>query len=352
MQMWKQALFAACTLVLGACGPQTSQLPEDSVIKGVGWVGATVSDLERTTQLYEDAIGLEQVDDQPITQSALFDTLAGREGVEVQTRMMRSVNMQIRFMAFADPSEQTLATSPVPVQGPGFMHMCYQVDEKTKTYEKFLEGGATYLGKKEMQQLNPSNPVYYSYSTDFDGLIAEIEHVDVAALELPEPPKNDRRIRHLALATPDIERLTDFYSILLGQPEFRRLGNWSFLRLEGEKIDAVAGLDGIVGESAFFQIRNLELEIFKFHSHPTQLPETPRPIDAPGYNMMVLDVTDLEAARALLIEAGGTIETKKAPFDGGEIIFGRDPDGNLIGLQTAPTDALVSSRNFKNNGME
>jgi len=339
-------------LGVSACGPQTSQLPADSVIEGVGWVGATVSDLDRTTKLYEDAIGLELVDAQPITQNALFDELAERDGVEVQTRMMRSVNMQIRFMSFAFPSEKAQASSPVPVQGPGFMHMCYQVDKKTQTYEKFLEGGATYLGKKEMQQLNPKNPVYYSYSTDFDGLIAEIEHVDVAALDLPQPPKNDRRIRHLALATPDIERLTDFYSVLLGQPEFRRLGNWSFLRLEGEKIDAVAGLDGIVGESAFFQIRNLELEIFKFHSHPTQLPATPRPLDAPGYNMMVLDVSDLDAARALFLEAGGTIVTERSPLDGGELIFGRDPDGNLIGLQTAPTDALVSSRNFKNNGIE
>ena len=46
------------------------------------------------------------------------------------------------------------------------------------------------------------------------------------------------------------------------------------------------------------------------------------------------------------------VAAERAPLDGGEIIFGRDPDDNLIGLQTAPTDALVSSRNFKNNGME
>ena len=348
----RMGLAAVGALALSACCVQTSQLPDDSVIKGVGWVGATVTDLERTEKLYADAIDLQVVDDSAIAQSAVLDALAGRDGVEVQTRMMRSVNMQIRFMSFASPSEKAQATPPVPVQGPGFMHMCYQVDQKTQTYEKFLEGGAAFLGKKEMQQLNPRNPVYYSYSTDFDGLIAEIEHVDVAALDLPQPPKNERRIRHLALATPDIERLTDFYSVLLGQPEFRRLGNWSFLRLEGEKIDAVAGLDGIVGESAFFQIRNLELEIFKFHSHPTQLPETPRPLDAPGYNMIVLDVSDLDAARALFEQAGGTIVTEPMAMDGGQIVFGRDPDKNLIGLQVAPTDALVSSRNFKNNGIE
>ena len=68
--------------------------------------------------------------------------------------------------------------------------------------------------------------------------------------------------------------------------------------------------------------------------------------------MIVLDVTDLGEARALFERAGGTIVTDPVDMDSGQIIFGRDPDTNLIGLQVAPTDAFVSSRNFKNNGME
>lgn len=352
MRMWKLALATSGALAMSACASQTSELPEDSVIKGVGWVGAVVSDLDKTTALYEEAIDLKQVDDTAITGNKAFDHLAGREGVEAQTRMMRSVNMQLRFMSFANPSAKGQATSPVEVFGPGIMHVCYQVDQETKTYQKFLAGGATHLGKKEMQQLNPRNPVYYSYSRDFDGLIAEIEHVDIAQLDLPKPPKNQRRIRHVALATPDIDRLTEFYAALLGQPEFRRFGQWPFLRMEGEKSDAVSGVDGGVGEAAWFQIRNLELEIFQFHSHPTEVPGTPRPLDAPGYNMIVLDVSNLDEARTLFERAGGTIETGPTAMDGGKIIFGRDPDGNLIGLQVAPTDALISSRNFRNNGIE
>lgn len=245
MRTLKLTLMAACTVVLTACGVQTSELPEDSVIKGVGWVGAVVSDLERTGQLYESAIDLQQVDDGEISGNAAFDQLAGREGVEAQTLMMRSVNMQVRFMSFENPSAEALATAPMAVEGPGIMHVCYQVDQETQTYQKFLEGGAAFMGKEEMQQLSSRNPVYYSYSRDFDGLIAEIEHVDVAALELPEPPKHKRRIRHVALATPDVDRLAEFYAVLLGQPEFRRLGNWPFMRLEGEKFDAVAGLEGV-----------------------------------------------------------------------------------------------------------
>lgn len=350
--MWNKALIIFGLLTLAACSPSTSKLPEDSVIKGVGWVGATVSDLERSQELYANAMDLQVIDDTSIIENATFDKLAGRDGVEVQTRLMRSVNMQIRFMNFAKPSAIAQSTSPMAVEGPGIMHVCYQVDQETQTYQKFLAGGATFLGEEEMQQLNARNPVLYAYSRDHDGLIAEIEHVDVAALELPKPPKNQHRIRHVSLATPDVDRLSKFYSVLLGQPEFRRFGNWSFMRMEGEKMDAVSGLKDGVAEAAWFQIRNLELEIFQFHSHPTDVPKTPRPIDALGYNMIVLDVSDLDAARKLFEKAGGTQVTEPTPMDGGQIIFGRDPDGNLIGLQFTPADSPLSSRNFKNNGIE
>ena len=36
----RMGLAAFGALALSACGVQTSELPEDSVIKGVGWVGA------------------------------------------------------------------------------------------------------------------------------------------------------------------------------------------------------------------------------------------------------------------------------------------------------------------------
>ncbi len=352
MKLLNLPIILAGILSLSACGPSTSELPGDSVIKGVGWVGATVSDLDQTAALYSEAVGLAQVDNSAITLNAAFDQLAGRDNVEVQTRMMRSVNAQIRFMTFAQPSNEAKATPEMAVQGPGIMHVCYQVDQETQAYDKFLAGGARFLGDREMQQLNPKNPVYYSYSRDFDGLIAEIEQVDVAQLNLPQPPKNKYRIRQVALATPDIDRLSEFYAKFLGQPEFRRFGQWPFLRMEGEKSDKVAGLEGMSAEAAWFQIRNLELEIFQFHSHPTEDRETPRPVDANGYNMIVFDVTDIAAARELLVFAGGKVETEPVPMDGGQIMFGRDPDGNLIGLQTAPTNSFVSSRNFKNNGIE
>ncbi|MEO1188553.1 MAG: VOC family protein, partial [Pseudomonadota bacterium] len=220
--------------------------------------------------------------------------------------------------------------------------------QSTNTYQNFLAGGAIAIGDPELVQLSFRNPVYYGYVEDLDGAVIEIEHVDVEKLNLPEPPQNQYRIRHVALASPDVERIAEFYSKFLDQPDPRRVGGSG--GFGGARIDAVSGLEGSKIKMAWFQIRNLELEISQYVSHPTEVPATPRSIDATGYNVIVLDVEDLDAAQAKFTEAGGTIVTEPEAMDGGQIVFGRDPDGNLIGLQVAPAESVVSAKNFSGNG--
>ena len=348
--MRKIAIGLSITALLSACGgtPPGANIPTDSIIQGVNYIGASVKDIEETAALYKAAVDLQPVDQSVIADNPLFDALAGRAGVSAQTQMMRSVNAQVRFMAFANPSQEALATPHMNVQGPGIAHVCYQVNKDTQAYQKFLAGGAKHIGDKEMVHLNPKNPVYYAYARDSNGLIAEIEHVDVAKLNLPKPPEHKYRIRHVSLATPNIDRIVKFYTEFLNQPSPRRAGEW--FSISSEKIDRVSGLPGSKMEMAWFQIRNIELEIFQYHSHPTKDLTKPRPVDALGYNMIVFDVSDIKAARKRLIDAGGTIVTEAGPMDGGQIMFGRDPDGNLLGLQTVSSKVVVSSKNFKNNG--
>ncbi|MEL6874250.1 MAG: VOC family protein [Pseudomonadota bacterium] len=338
--------------MLGACGGRSAgePVPPDSIITGVNNIVAAVSDLEKTTELKGTAVDLQPDDQTEISDNPVFNKLAGRTGVSVSTQMMRSVNAQVRFMQFSDPSSAAQATEPMGVQGPGIAHVCYQVDEKTQAYQKFLAGGATHIGAREMVQLNPQNPVNYAYARDFDGLITEIEHVDITKLELPNPPKHQYRVRHVSLATPDIDRLVDFYTAFLNQAGPRRVGR--LMTVSGEQVDKVSGLPGSELEMAWFQIRNLELEMFQYHSHPTEDLEKPRPVDALGYNMIVFDVSDMDAARKRLVDAGGTIVSEPEPMDGGQIMFGRDPDGNLLGLQAVAGDSVFSSRNFKDNGTQ
>ncbi len=349
--MVRATSWVLAVLLIAACGGPKSPSPErtETVIRGVNYVGLTVRDLDAAADFYTSATDLTLVDERTLENSPALDAIAGRSGVTIDARLYRSANAQVRFMQFAAPSEKATATSRVDVQGPGFSHVCYQVVKTTRAYERFLEAGGTTVGAPEMVQLNPRNPVEYAYARDIDGTLFEVEHVDIEKLDLDTPPKNDYRIRHVAIATPDIDRITSFYSVLFEDPNPRRIGRLG--GISGENLDKVSGLPNSKIKMSWFQIRNVEFEIGHYVSHPTETPSSPRPIDAPGYNMIVFDVTDLNAAREKLTEAGGVIVSDAEAMDGGEMFFGRDPDGNLLGFQVAPANAAVSAQNFEDNGI-
>lgn len=318
--------------------------PANNVVLGVAFVGVSVGSLEQSSRFYAEGAALAQLEASALDAGAL-PADGGKDARPLQSALLRSSNAQLWLMEF----DQGERGAPVPVNGPGIAHLCFQVDQATRAYPRFLAAGAQAIGSPDMVRLNESSPVRYAYATDPDGILFEVEHVDVAALDLDTPPANDYRIRHVSLATPDIETATAFYSVLLNDPSPRRLGR--FLKLSGDRLDQVSGLPGTEIEMAWFQVRNLELEIIQYHSHPTKRPTEPRPLEATGYNMIVFDVTDIIAAGERVKEAGGVLVGEPRPIRGGQIQYARDPDGNLLGLQRVSGDAVNSSMNFATNGL-
>ena len=341
--------IALVTAALTACGSKDDGVVESPIVEGVNFVGMAVSDIEQSSKLYAEATDLATAWNGSLNGESVFEVLTGRPKVSASAKLMRSVNAQLLYMEFDDQSDAARRAAKVEAYGPGIAHVCYQVNKSTQAYEKLLEGGATHIGEPAMVQLNPRNPVEYAYARDHDDIMFEVEHVDVAALELPEPPKNNYRIRHVSLATQDMDRIVKFYSHFMQQSKPRRAGR--FWKLSGEKLDMVSGLPGSKIEMAWFQTRNLELEIIEYVSHSADAGDQPRPVDALGYNMIVFDVSDLAQARARFIAAGGEIVADNQQLLGSEIVFGRDPDGNLIGMQNSASDSLFSSKHFKNNGL-
>jgi catechol 2,3-dioxygenase-like lactoylglutathione lyase family enzyme len=325
----------------------TAATPErdEAVVKGVNYIGVSVSDLSAAVNFYSESADLVEVSDEALAASVVR-ALGGADGQAVQTRVLKSVNAQLRFMEFASADRDISGVEPVPVNGPGIAHICYQVADETRTYQRFLAAGATHIGERDLVQLNPRNPVVYAYGNDPDGIMFEVEHIDFSAISRPR--KNDYRIRHVSLATPAMAPMVAFYSTLMEEPEPRRSGIGG--TLGGDQFDQVSGLPGTQLEMAWFQVRNLELEIIQYHSHPTEQPAQPRPLQATGYNMVMFDVGDLAAAEALVREAGGTVVSDTLAMDGGEAFFARDPDGNLLGFQRLPQTSVFTSRNFPDNG--
>ena len=352
---------AACSL-LGDGGPR--EVEPDPIIQGVNFVGIYVEDLDEAEAYYASSVGTESITSPQLDASGMLEIFAASgpraedeverqtrstiQSAAIETRLVRSANAQLLLMTSEHRSLKGPQTPAVPVNGTGIAHICFQVAQETEAYAKMVAAGAKTLGAGELVHLNPRNPLYYGYLTDTNGIVTEIEEVDVPALNLPNPPKHRYRIRQVSLATPNIDALIDFYSILLGGQEARHVG--SLWTVSGENVDRVSGLEGSELEMAWFQIRNLELEIFEYHSHrPAPLIE-PRPLDAPGYNMIVLDVSDLDAARERLIRAGGELVSGPEDFAGGRAIFGRDPDGNLLVLHKVAATSPFSAKNFADNG--
>lgn len=343
------AILAMMLLVPG-CGqpnlPPKLETP-DSIIRGINFIGLTVDDLDAAQSYYASSVESVVVDNTLLAPGNPLAALHPEGGGSARTRLLRRTNAQIRLFDFAARSKAGDSAAAVPVQGPGIAHICFQVADETQAHKRMLAAGAAPLGSSDLVQLNPRNPVYYGYVKDAHGVITEIEQVDLKTLKRPHPP-HLFRVRHVSLATPDLDRMIAFYSALLGGQEPRHVGNW--FNVSGETVDKVSGLKNSKIEMAWFQLRNLEIEIFQYHSHPTRLPATPRPLDAPGYNMIVFDVSDIGEAKKRFVSAGGKIVTAPGKIDGGEIIFGRDPDGNLIGLQTLSPSSVFSAANFPDNG--
>lgn len=347
--MSKILFLSVLVFLVSGCSPELSGRDPDAVIRGVHYVGLVVEDLDRAQDFYSDTLNLGVTNRSKFRNDASFNALAGREDVVAKTSLMKSANAQLRMMEFEEPSQAALRSPRMEVYGPGIAHVCFQVNQHTHSYQRFLKAGGAVIGDAEMVHVNPGNPVYYAYAYDLDGAIVEIEHVDVDKLDLPEPPKNDYRIRHVSIATPNMDRAVDFYSYLLQEEVPRQVGRW--ISLSGDKADAVTGQENSKLKFTWFQVRNLEFEIIQYTSHDLSDTVNPRPFDAKGYNLIVFDVTNLDVARQRFIEAGGSLLLDNQMLDGAETFFGRDPDGNLLGFQVFPDSSAFSSQNFPDNGI-
>jgi catechol 2,3-dioxygenase-like lactoylglutathione lyase family enzyme len=303
------------------------------VIRGVSYVGISVSDIDKTAEFYETTMNLKEVQRGKLSGMKGLNALAGGKTLSAETRLLRGENGQLRLMQFGSPSPQAKAAGMVPVQGPGVTHVCHQSPDSKPMFPKIVAAGAKPLSRTgDMVQLRPDVPVRYAYLRDRDGVMLEIEQLMQANLPF------NYHMRHVAMAVTDIERTVKFYTTFLGgEPRERRFN------LVNKTLDTTSDLDNVKLNVAWYQIGNLELEIWQYLNPAPKPAAGPRPLEALGYNMIVLDVSDVDAAAKRLLAAGGTMETRSPfPMDGGRIAFGRDPDGNLIGLLSIPTTSPLS----------
>jgi glyoxylase I family protein len=143
-----------------------------------------------------------------------------------------------------------------------------------------------------------------------------------------------RGIHHVALHTPNFDRMAKFYLEAFGfEPavdEFR----WSGHRPTDEAID----VPGSSARTLMMRAGNCYIELFEYFSPPSRDVGPARPNDH-GYTHFCVDVTDIENEFDRLAGLGMTFPLPKpADFGTVQFIYGKDPDGNVIEIQQVDPD--------------
>ncbi|MEM8618833.1 MAG: VOC family protein [Actinomycetota bacterium] len=296
-----------------------------STITGVNRIGLAVTDLDRSLDFFAGPTGLETATRRTV-EPAWRHLMSTPGPVEVAS--LRGPNATIELVEFGE-----LATSsPIPVQGPGVTHLCFQSHATSELYKRFIDHGAREVSRNAPVDLGGYG-VRYGYARDPDGIMFEVEQLD-------RPPFDASVwVAHVALVSPDIDRLVDFYTAVLGVEPHRRVN-----KVVGPRIDEVTNLDDVRVRAAWFNTGNMLLELWEYVHPATPPPSGIRAVEAAGVHRFVFEVGDLDAELQRLDAAGASRTGPPVgdPATDGREVYARDPDGNLFGLLELPAGAPTS----------
>ncbi len=196
------------------------------------------------------------------------------------------------------------ARGPDGLRTTGPAHLCLQGGDIEALAARLAAGGWRAFGAPTGLGGN----IRYQYAEDDDGLIVEVESVPGAAADASP------WVAHVALATPDRDRLVDWYAALTGTAPRRsaRLG-------PNAQIDQVTGLRDVEVSGAWLPAGAVELEFWTYHTPPTR-EAAPGPLGA-----LTFVTADVSAEVAHLDGHGFAIDASGAAT-------AHDPDGNAVHL--------------------
>ena len=330
-------LFALLTLLVSstkALAQQPVSTTAASDIKGIHHVSLSVRDLDRAVLFYTGTIGLTEVSRSRIINKVPVEKESGIGHVARNVVLLRGPNGQIELDQFDGVADKPVCA--MPVQGPGITHVCYQAPAASGLYAKSKASGGSIVSRGSVP-VDRGYGIQYAYAKDPDGMLYELEQLD-------KPPFAESVwMGHIALATPDIDRLVAFYTKLLGVKPHNRIDN---IR-NSPKLDDIANVDSLKLRVAWFKTGNMVVEIWQFDNPPTRQPDSPPPYTQIGYTKISFEVSNLDREYRRLRAAGLTFLSPPVLFAGSPAVFLRDPDGNLLSLEELPTTAPTSITRLK-----
>ncbi len=218
------------------------------------------------------------------------------------------------------PALPTVATA-------GITHACVQAPRATGRFERLLDAG---LRPQSAAPVLLPTGIHYAYARDDEDNVVELEQLgpewlDRAPATVREQPM---WLGHVGICTADIDRATDFWGRALDQEPLARAAFGPMPAL-----DEITGLTGVrTNWTSWLRTGVFGLELWQYDEPRTTAQRGPRSPASLGWHHVALACTDLAAERDRLVGLGASFPAAgDAP-----VLFGHDPDGNLIELLIDP----------------
>lgn len=279
-----------------------------AMINGIHHVGLTVSDANAASKFYSQAAYM------TTDVASRLSTLLPLEQQHVRVDItLRSANAYLRLLEVqpTKPQRQDFRQ----VSEAGIVHICMQSPNMPWLYEQFQNCGASF----HAPPVDLGTGFLYSYSRDLEHNVVELEGV---------PPVWDNPtpwIAHVSFSTSNIDRLTNFYSKLLGHPAARspRFG-------PHPRMDAVSGMKNTEFMAAWIPCTNMQVEVIQYFSPPTTPHMAARSLTDLGYSYVCFEVAHIESALQYALSQGAEQSTHLVKMSTSHSAFCTDPDGNLL----------------------
>jgi catechol 2,3-dioxygenase-like lactoylglutathione lyase family enzyme len=281
-----------------------------TTIKGIHHIGISVTDVSASLDFFKGAAHL----DEQAMSSFSGKGLAASE--PQATAIVKGPNAFLELMQF-----DTATPNVIPVEGPGFTHICFQSPAEQTMYNKFTSEGAKAVSWGDGPVDLGGYGVHYAYLRDHDDTMYEVEQIDHPKFE------GQVWIAHVALVSHDIDALMAFYSAIFDIEPYRRVN-----KVVGPRVDEVTGLKDARSRAGWFNIGNMVFEIWEYISPVTPKKTVHSSFETIGYNKFTFEVSNLEIEVSRLKNLGVefTHEIIKTPI--GREIYAKDPDGNRFSL--------------------
>lgn len=338
------AAIIVSTMLL--CGPGLAQgggivqTNPDGLHLGMRHAAITVSDIDSTVAFYSKAVPYKIVKRYRVKGSAFPRKLMASAHKEVDIALVEMPTGFIQLMDFEPGKASRLNVRPVI--GPGYTHICFQSSSKDPAIKRFMTAGLSIIsrfGKPDGVDIGGYG-VRYAYGRDPDGIMIENETLDT-------PKRSEAAwITHIANTVHDRDAMLVFYEKLLGYKAHRTIEQENRPRL-----DDVANIDNLAIKGGWFNVGNMELEIWEYTRPKTPAPSGKRMLDEIGYNAFALEVANLRSEQARLKKRGIELAGPAIKIGGWHVQYAYDPEGNLFSVQQNLTaGASESVTRFAHSG--